>query len=513
MPTPRLIARLFLGLCLSLALAAGPALAQESSAPSATDRAPQRRASERPAPGEGLPPLPAAVTTHHSLALPDRTLAFAATAGTIRLFDAGSGAGQADIAYIAYALEGATARERPVTFVFNGGPGYASAWLQLGGLGPWRLPMLGDAARPSATPVLEANADTWLDFTDLVFIDPAGTGYSRILGGDDVRKSLWSAQGDITSLAVTIRRWVQANGRELSPKFILGESYGGFRAPKITHLLQTDQGIGVNGLVLISPVLDFGRLEAEGSVLTQVARLPSFAAAARERKGPISRDAMKDVEAYATGEFLADLMKGVNDEAALTRLSGKVADLTGLDRALLHQYGGRLPVAVFAREFNRGAKRVSSLYDASVSGLDPTPFAARSASDDALRIALHAPITQAMLDLYRTRLNWVVENGRYQFLNEQAGRQWDRGRGQGDALGDLREAMALDPALRVLVAHGLTDLVTPYFETRMELDQMPDFGTPDRLRFRVYPGGHMVYLRDDTRHQLREDGARLIGGR
>ena len=509
------LARMMACLALALPLAGAPSLAQEPATLGGQTRArPEQRPPEQPrAPAEGLPRLPPDATTHHTLALPGRTLTFTATAGTIRLMDAASGAPQADIGVIAYTLDGTQPRTRPVTFVFNGGPGYASAWLHLGALGPWRLPMQGDAARPSAAPVVQPNADTWLDFTDLVFIDPAGTGYSRILGNDDVRKSFWSTSGDISSLAVTIRRWVQANARETSPKFILGESYGGFRAPKVAHLLQTDQGIGIDGLVLVSPVLDFARFNASGSVLSYVARLPGFAAVARERKGPITRDAMKDVEAYATGEFLSDLMKGVNDEAALARLSTRVADLTSLDPALVKRLGGRIPTDVFAREVNRNEKRISSLYDGNVTGLDATPQSPRGSGEDQLRIGLHAPITQAMVDLYRSKLNWVVENGRYQFLNEQAGRQWDHGRGQEEAVRDLREDLALDPGLRVLVAHGLTDLVTPYFETRMVLDQIPNFGTPERIRFQVYPGGHMIYLRDSSRRQLRDDGQRLMEAR
>ena len=206
-------------------------------------------------------------------------------------------------------------------------------------------------------------------------------------------------------------------------------------------------------------------------------------------------------------------MKGVNDEAALARLSTRVADLTSLDPALVKRLGGRIPTDVFAREVNRNEKRISSLYDGNVTGLDATPQSPRGSGEDQLRIGLHAPITEAMVDLYRSKLNWVVENGRYQFLNEQAGRQWDHGRGQEEAVRDLREDLALDPGLRVLVAHGLTDLVTPYFETRMVLDQIPNFGTPERIRFQVYPGGHMIYLRDSSRRQLRDDGQRLMEAR
>lgn len=489
-------------LCLSLSLVS--AQAQEA-APQRTPPQPSRPA------GEALPPLPAASTTRHKLELQGRTLEFSAHAGTLRLFDANSGAPHADMAYIAFTRDGAP-RERPVTFIFNGGPGYASGWLNLGTMGPWRIDMTGAAARPSATPELLPNAQTWLDFTDLVFLDPAGTGYSRVLGNDEVRKSLWSIQGDVNALAVTIRRWVQANGRELSPKFILGESYGGFRAPKIAHVLQNDQGIGINGLVLVSPVLDFARFDASGSVLSHVARLPAMVAVARERKGPITRDSLKDVEAYARGEFLTDLMRGVNDKEALARLAKRVSDLTGLDEALVRRMGARIPVETFAREINRAEGRVSSLYDGNVTGLDPAPFSTHNQAEDQLRLGLHAPITQAMLDLYRSKLNWVVENGRYQFMNEQAGRQWDRGRGA-EAVSDLRQAMALDPQLRVLVVHGLTDLVTPYFETRMVLDQIPETGTPGRMIFETYAGGHMLYAREASRIKFREDGRKLIEGR
>ena len=175
---------------LGMALAMAPLQAQETQAPEqpAQSQPPgQRRAAEQRPAGEGLPRLPADATTRHKIDLPGRSISFKATAGTLRLFDANSGAPHADMAFIAYAKEGAEAGRRPVTFVFNGGPGYASAWLQLGALGPWRLDMAGDAARPSAPPTLEPNAETWLDFTDLVFLDPAGTGYSRILGGDEVR--------------------------------------------------------------------------------------------------------------------------------------------------------------------------------------------------------------------------------------------------------------------------------------------------------------------------------------
>jgi carboxypeptidase C (cathepsin A) len=162
--------------------------------------------------------LPPDSTTKQTLALPGRTLAFTATAGSIRLFD-DKGEAAADLAYTSYQLDGADARTRPVTFLFNGGPGAASAWLQFGDAGPWRLAMSGDAASSSAPPDLLPNAETWLDFTDLVFIDPVSTGYSRfVTASDDVRKRFFSVGGDVDSLSVMIRRWLEKHDRLLSPK-------------------------------------------------------------------------------------------------------------------------------------------------------------------------------------------------------------------------------------------------------------------------------------------------------
>jgi len=218
--------------------------------------------------------------------LPGRTLAFTATAGSIRLFN-DKREPQADIVYTAYQLDGAQPASRPVTFFFNGGPGAASAYLQLGNAGPWRLAINADAPISSASPDLQANAETWLDFTDLVFIDPVGTGYSRfVASGEDVRKRFFSIDGDVNSMAATIRRWLEKYDRLLSPKFVVGESYGGIRGPKIVRELQTQQGVGVSGLILVSPVLDFREFSGS-SLLQYVWSLPTMAAVAREAKPPL----------------------------------------------------------------------------------------------------------------------------------------------------------------------------------------------------------------------------------
>lgn len=456
--------------------------------------------------------LPADSTTKHSLLLPDgRVLTFTATAGSIRLTNLESGAPVADMAYIAFQLADADRTTRPVTFAMNGGPGYASAWLNLGAMGPWLLPMDQTGAHPSAPAVTSPNPHTWLPFTDLVFLDPAGTGYSRVRGGEDARKSLWSVNGDIDSLATTIRRWVEQNSRGASPIFIAGESYGGFRTPRITEKLQTDQGVGVNGMILVSPVLDFGRFNSTTGLLNNVARLPSYAAAKRANERAIARADVRDVEEYARGDFLDDLMRGLKDEAAIERVSKRVAELTGISLDASRRYAGRVPMSAFLNEFRRAQNRVVSMYDANVEGLNPSPYSSRPQAEDQMRLGLHAPIVQAMVGLYHNELKWVVPDGRYFFQSVQAGRQWDWGnRGGVESVSAFKTAMALDPNMRALIVHGLTDLVTPYFETQMVLDQIPQIGDPARLRFEVYPGGHMFYSLADSRRMFRDHAREMM---
>jgi carboxypeptidase C (cathepsin A) len=455
--------------------------------------------------------LPPDSTTKQTLALPGRTLAFSATAGSIRLFD-DKGEPQADIAYTAYQLDGADTRTRPVTFVFNGGPGASSAWLQFGNLGPWRLAITGDAANSSASPDLQPNAETWLDFTDLVFIDPVGTGYSRFVAtGEDVRKRFFSVDGDVSSIALTIRRWLEKSDRLLSPKFVVGESYGGIRGPKIVRNLQTGQGVGVKGLILVSPALDFREASGGSSLLQYVMSLPTMAAVAREAKGAVTRADMADVESYARGDFLADLVKGLADTEATTRLADKFAALTGIDQAVSRRLAGRFDVIEFRREFDRRDGKVTGRYDASVLGFDPYPDSSFYHFSDPSGEPLYAPLTSAAVDLTTRKLNWRPD-GSYEVLNNAVGRAWDFGHGHDpvESVSQLKEILALDPKLKLLVGHGLFDLATPYFGSKILLDQLPAYASPDRVKLVVYPGGHMFYSRDASRQAFRAEVQALM---
>ncbi|HXF52507.1 MAG TPA: peptidase S10, partial [Hyphomicrobiaceae bacterium] len=480
--------------------------------------------------------LPPPSRTEHALELAGRTIRFTATAGAIPISNS-AGRTLAEIAYVAYTLDGADPRRRPVTFAFNGGPGAASAWLHIGAMGPWRLPLAAASAAPSAPPALVPNAETWLDFTDLVFIDPVGSGYSHLLGesGDAAGRSakrgsrrsapepasreeggpryFWSIDGDVESLADFIQEWLKRADRLASPKMLVGESYGGFRAPKIVHLLQRQRGIAVNAMVLVSPVLDFeGRRLARHSPSSYANLLPSLAAAALERQGTVpTRELLSEVEAYARSAYLVDLLRGPRDQAAVDRIVTKVAEFTRLPEEAVRRHGGRLSSRAYVQEAVRPKQRVASFYDVSVTGLDPDPGSASTRFDDPFTTALAAPMTGAMGELLNKRLQW--RTGRtYHLLSRRANRAWIWGNSPHppEAISALKEVLSLDARFQVLVAHGFTDLVTPYTASTILIDQLPAYGDPARVSSEVYPGGHMFYSRDGSRAAFRRDAEKLL---
>jgi carboxypeptidase C (cathepsin A) len=499
-----LIRPLLLLICLAFPPASLTA-ASLTAAPPTSAQATSRSASETPQASERLP---GPSITHHELTLPDRTLAFRTEASAITI-TAPDGREEADIAFVAYRLDGDDSSRRPVTFLVNGGPGAASAYLQIGAIGPWLLPLGGERIAPSQPADLRPNAETWLDFTDLVFIDPVGTGFSRLINPDDsLRRRYLSVDGDAAVLADMIRRWLVANDRIGSPKYIVGESYGGFRAPLVAEHLRDDHGIAVSGLTLVSPVLDFGWWQQpDYAPLPMVTLLPSLAAVQMEATRTFSEERLREVEDYAAGEFLADLMRGVHDKAAVARLIDRVSALTGLDRDAVAREDGRVNAGVFARESRRDDHLRTSVYDATVTAKG------RDRGSDPVLDAMTAPLTTAMLGFYGETLKWLP-NREYQLLNRDVGRSWDWGRhrGQPEAVTDLVDLVSLDPTLSVLVTHGRTDLVTPYFGTALILRQLDVADADQRLRQVTYPGGHMFYTRTDSRRAFREDARALYSG-
>lgn len=498
--------RLPVSIVLSLLLAMPLAVAQEQQ----PQRGEQQEA-RKPRPDAERQALPPESVTRHTLELPGRSLQFTATAGHLTLTDP-QGAPQAEIGFVAYTKEGADAATRPVTFAVNGGPGASSAYLHLLVTGPWLLPLDGPTISPSAPPALVPNPETWLDFTDLVFIDPPGTGYSRVVGGDQVRERFYSVQGDIDGLAAFVTRWLKEKNRLTSPKFFVGESYGGFRGPLLAQKLQSDQGIGFSGLVLVSPVLDFDWLDSgAGAPWTHAARLPSLAAAALSRKGPVSRQMLEEAERYASGDYLTDLVRGLQDKEAVERVSRRVAELSGLDPELVRRLAGRVDMRTVQRELRRGTSEIVSAYDTNVSTPDPNPTSAFPRFDDPVLDAMTAPLSSAIIHHLNDTLNYKAE-GRYNLLNGSINGawRWGNGRTAPENLEELRQALALDSKMRVLVTHGFTDLVTPYYASQLLLNQLPDLGSRKRVSLSVYEGGHMFYSRQASRQAFRNDVQRLV---
>jgi carboxypeptidase C (cathepsin A) len=263
-------------------------------------------------------------------------------------------------------------------------------------------------------------------------------------------------------------------------------------------------------MVLLSPLLDTHLESGYNNPLGWVDALPTEAAAARALKGPVTRADMADVEQYAVTEYLTDLMRGIRDTAAVARMTDRVSALTGIDRATVARYSGRLDGEVFLHELERSKGRVNSVYDATVSDTDPFPRRPFSDYPDPVLDALKAPVTSAMVTIYSDKLNWRPERV-YRLANDEAFGSWNWGRGMGrpESLSYLQSALALDPRLRVLIAHGLFDLRTPYFGTVRMLNQLADAASAERVKLEVYPGGHMFYSEDRSRAALR-DAARLL---
>ncbi len=486
-----------------LVLARGPAAADEAK-PDAGAKAekPDAKLGDKP----DLPAFPPDASVKQTAQIGGRTVNYTATVGWLPVRD-DKGKTTAQVVFTAYVLDGPKNPNRPVTFAFNGGPGAASVYLNLGVIGPKRVAFgaAGDSPSDPARPV--DNESSWLDFTDLVFIDPVGTGFSRsLVSTDDTKKAFWATKPDIEYLSRIVYDWLLKNGRMASPKYIAGESYGGFRGPRITHYLQTELGVGVNGVVLVSPYLDSASgFDPAFSPLPWVITLPSMAAANLERQGKLTAQSMADVQDYARGQYAIDLMKGRTDPAAAERMVGKVTALTGLDPTFVRRSGGRIETQAFLREVFRDEGKLGSRYDSNVTQFDPFPYAPEQRTGDPILGSIIAPTTSAMTDFVTRVVGWKVE-GRYNALSEEVGRQWNDGHDdQVESVTDLREAVALDPKMRVLIAHGWDDLSCPFFASVLIVDQMPAMGDPTRVQVREYPGGHMFYSRPESRAALRRD--------
>jgi carboxypeptidase C (cathepsin A) len=459
-----------------------------------------------------LPPFPADATVKQVTHVAGKTLSYTATVGSLPVRDE-KGKKIAEVVFTAYILDGPKNPDRPVTFAFNGGPGAASVYLNLGAIGPKRVQFGAQGDSPSDPARLVDNPGTWLDFTDLVFIDPVGTGFSRsLVDKDETKKHFYSIKPDIEYLSRIVYDWLLKNDRMGSPKYVTGESYGGFRAPKITYYLQTQLGVGVNGVVMVSPYLQPGAdTSPDYSPMAWVATLPSMAASNYERQGKtLSPELMTEVETYARTEFVTDLMKGRRDPVALARVVTKVTAYTGLNETFVRESGGRIDSRAYLRELYRDKGRIGSWYDSNVTQDDPFPWSPQGRRGDPILDAIIAPTTSAMVDFDTRVVGWKVE-GRYNALSNEVNEAWENGIELTDATSDLRQAIAADPKMKVLIVHGYDDLSCPYFISRLIIDQMPISGDPGRVKLSLYPGGHMFYSRPASQAAFRTDVMQVFG--
>ena len=505
MPT-NLVPRL--ALFLLFVCGAGSALAQPK-----PDQPSRETRHEQPASPNGkgvLRLLPADSVTEKSVDTAQGKIAYTATAGTLPFYDQ-SGEQSAAVFYVAYIAKD-RGPNRPLTFVFNGGPGAASAFLNLGAIGPKHVQFGAQGNAPSDSAVARDNPSSWLDFTDLVFIDPIGTGFSRSLEDEaGTKKDFFTAQADIEYLSRVIFDWLNKNGRLTSPHYLIGESYGGYRVPRVAYFLQSRLGVGLNGITMVSPYLNPSALGAEDNALSPLPymiSLPSMTAANLERQGKLTGpEALAEVENYDRTEYAVDLFRGRSDPQAVERMTAKVSAFTGLDPAIVRRSEGRVEITTYLREIHRAEGKIGSVYDSNVTAYDPFPGAATQQSNDPILDASIAPTTSAAVDLITNQVGWKVD-ARYNLLSYEVNRAWTRDNSDSPVT-DLRKAIANDPKMQVMIAHGMDDLSCPYFASRLIVDQMPSFGVPQRVKLNLYAGGHMFYSRPDSAAQFRRDAAAM----
>jgi carboxypeptidase C (cathepsin A) len=501
-----------------LVAAASAVMAQDAMAQDATAQArPGRGGAERPSrqeprqdqsqpSGPGvLSLLPGDAVSAHSVDTPSGKLAYTATAGTFSLFDQ-SGERSAAVFYTAYVVKTDIPAARPLTFVFNGGPGAASAFLHLGLVGP-RIAQFGMSGHDGADVHLVDNPDTWLAFTDLVLIDPIGTGWSRPAKPDG-GNAFWGVRSDAESMAKVIALYVAKNGRVSSPKFILGESYGGFRAAKVARDVQNEQGIVISGILMLSPMLEAAFQFGGGRfALGAALQLPSLAAAELERKGTFSRDALAQAEHFALTEYLSTLAGPPLQGDAAKNFYARVAQMTGISLDAVTESRGFIGDD-YVKNLHIGDHKIVSHYDATFASDDPYPESPTAHGPDPILDGVVRAYGSAFVAYARDELGFKTDITYSLLASDITGKwQWREGsgRGQPSVADDLRVLLALTPSFHLMIAHGYSDMVTPYAVSRYVLDHLPPLDGEGRVQLKLYRGGHMFYLDPQSRKAFTAD--------
>ena len=495
-------------------LAAGLGLAQQPA-----PRAAAAEAQEKGGGNEKFPAPPAeekTVKTQHVIRVNGQELRYTAVAGTLLLLK-DDGKPKASIFYVSYSLDGADKSRRPLTFAFNGGPGSSSVWLHMGALGPRRVALTPDGQAVPPPYHLVDNQGTALTYTDLVFIDPVATGFSRNAPGEDP-KQFFGLEGDLAEVGDFIRLYTTKNGRWGSPKFLAGESYGTTRAAGLSLYLLQNEGIYLNGITLISSILNFETARfADGNDLPYVLFLPTYTAAAwyhKKLSGELQsgslQHAVEEARKFASGPYKDALMKGAKlSDTERRDTVQQVARLTGLSPEYVDQCDLRISIFRFAKELMRAERRTIGRYDARLEGIDEDAAGSRPDYDPSYA-AVQGAFTAAFNEYIHTELNWQTDVP-YEILTAKV-QPWNYSEFMNqyvDVASRLRAAMSQNQFMRILQMNGYYDLATPFFATEYTFDHL---GLDPKLRDNVAMGycdaGHMLYLKqnclDELHHRMTE---------
>ena len=466
-----------------------------------------------------VPTTPAA-KTQHTLAIDGRIYRYTATAERLTLVDKHA-APSASIFATSYELDNAPHARRPVAFLWNGGPGSSTLWLHMGSFGPLRV-STNDTGVIVPPAHMVANDGTLLGSTDLVFIDAPGTGYSRLVG-KSAKTDFYGVDEDARAFTQFIETWLTAHGRWGSPKFLIGESYGTTRAANVVDRLQID-GVGINGVVLVSAALDLTGLDPAlpGDDRSNIAFLPTEAAVAWYHHAAPTHPAtleglLDDVRAFAVGPYASALLQGDRlDAATRASIGSKLHAYLGLDEAYIARADLRIDPTRFEKELQRTTGKLTGRLDGRFVGYDLDRNADSPAYDATLDASIQAAFVGEFKRYVRDDLHFRADD-RYLPTNYgEVGSAWKLTRDSSDVglgnvslpnvLPDLAQALSRNPALRVFSANGYYDLATPFFGTELDLHHLGlDPALRSHITYGYYPAGHMIYLEPISRTRLRAD--------
>ncbi len=454
--------------------------------------------------------------TSHSMTLNGVEIKYKARAGTVLIKDEKGENSKGSFFYIAYIKEGENTANRPITYCFNGGPGSASLWLHLGVLGPKRVKINQEGFTPPPYQVID-NEFSLLDLTDLVFIDPISTGYSRAVPGEDP-KQFHGVEEDIKSVGEFIRIYTTRNNRWDSPKFLAGESYGTTRAAGLADYLHDKYSLYLNGIIFVSTVLNFQTLDTSpGNDLPYILFLPTYTASAWYHKKldpELQKDlkkTLKEVENFAIYDYAQALLLGdLLPTNKRNEIIAKLARYTSLSPSLIDRADLRVCQSRFSKELLRNEKKIIGRFDSRFIGVDVDPCG-ESSNTDPSADAIFGAFTAAFNAYIRTDLKWEKDD-EYKILANVF--PWNFGCSINKYLNvadNLRDVMAKNPTLQIYVASGYYDLATPYFATDYTFHHLGlDPSLRSHLKMGYYDAGHMMYIHQPSLEQFKAEAARFI---